>query len=399
MAIMNAKKILFCSPNPISTRLGAAKVLVELSQQLTQLGWHCDWVEPATLLGDRWHSLKGNHFRQIYQQKLTEYLQAHLGEYDVIDCDYGYLPNFQAVPQPNTLMVARSVLLIHHLATANIPKIKGSFSFKATIPSTVKSLLFGAFYQAQLKKQIETIDRSLQTIDLMNVSNHRDKSALVQRGIPAGKVVVFPFGLTAQRRSEFAPDIDPPAQPVVAFVGTFDPRKGATDFPAIVERIVQQVPTVRFRLLGTAGLYRTQAEVIAYFPRHLRSHLEVMEQFDPAALPTLLQDCSLGIFPSYIEGFGFGVLEMLAAALPIIAYDAPGPPMMLLPEHLVPPGDVQALVNKVVHLLTNHEALVAARHWAQLRSQAFRWEEIAAQTSDLYLARLEQIRRNQSRKG
>ena len=73
-----------------------------------------------------------------------------------------------------------------------------------------------------------------------------------------------------------------------------------------------------------------------YFPKKLRGYIEVIPQFHPDELPILLSSCSLGIFPSYLEGFAFGVLEMLAAALPVIAYDTPGAPMMVPEQYLVP---------------------------------------------------------------
>ena len=51
---------------------------------------------------------------------------------------------------------------------------------------------------------------------------------------------------------------------------------------------------------------------------------------------------SAGAFPSHCEGFPFGVLEMLAAGLPVVAYRAPGAPMMIGgQERAKPLGQVQ----------------------------------------------------------
>ena len=93
----------------------------------------------------------------------------------------------------------------------------------------------------------------------------------------------------------------------------------------------------------------------------------------------------MGIFPSRIEGFGFGVLEMLAAALPVVAYDAPGPPMMLSPYYLVQPGDTVGISRKVVEILSNPSHLQSARQWAKMRSADFPWKRAAQMTSDAYI--------------
>jgi glycosyltransferase involved in cell wall biosynthesis len=115
--------------------------------------------------------------------------------------------------------------------------------------------------------------------------------------------------------------------------------------------------------------------------------LEVIPKYDPDKLPALLSSCSVGIFPSYIESFGFGVLEMLAASIPVIAYNSPGPPMMLPPNWLVPRGDAKAMSVKVVDLLLDDRRLVQARTEAKRRSKEFCWKTIARQTSEIYFQR------------
>ena len=174
------------------------------------------------------------------------------------------------------------------------------------------------------KYELHRMNRTLREADLVNVTNHDDRAELARRGFDARKIEVIPHGLTRERLASFAA-VSPaaPATPRVAFVGTFDARKGGADFPEIVRRVVAGVPGCKFRLLGTQ--YRGSDEVMRFFPRALRPSIEVHPRFDPAELPGLLSDCSLGVFPSYFEAFGFGVLEMLAASLPVVAYDAPGP--------------------------------------------------------------------------
>ena len=69
-------------------------------------------------------------------------------------------------------------------------------------------------------------------------------------------VDVLPLGITAARRPLFdaVSASIPPGPPRIAFVGTFDPRKGMCEFPELVARVSDRIPEVRFRLVGTAGM-------------------------------------------------------------------------------------------------------------------------------------------------
>jgi len=176
-------------------------------------------------------------------------------------------------------------------------------------------------------------------------------------------------------------------------VGTFDPRKGMVEFPRFAALLARQRP-IGFRLLGTAGLLRTADQVASFFPGWIRDRVEIVPHYDPANLPRLLADCALGVFPSRCEGFPFGVLEMQAAGLPVVAYRAPGPPMMLPADCLVTCGDWRTLAGRVLELLADPISLKEHRREARDRAASFRWEEIARLTAETYLQRLEGKRRS-----
>lgn len=378
--------ILFCSHNPIVKNLGAPKVLVELSEELDKLGWNCRFIDSIELLGESGKRLKGNSFKLRYADALRDYLRQHAAEYDVIDYDHGSLPYPRKEFSSQTLFVARSVLLHHHFQNITIPLNKRGFSFKKRWKSKIRSLVLGKFYESQVQQRTQRVTVTTSEADLINVPNRDDKAELVRRSIPKEKIVVIPFGISHSRRHLFdAVSSNLLLEYKVAFVGTFDNRKGATDFPKIVKEVCQKVPGVSFLLLGTAGLYRSKKEVLLHFPKELRDRIEIIERYEPDELPRLLSVCSVGIFPSYIEGFPFGVLEMLAASIPVVAYNSPGPPMMLSPEYLVPRGDTVGMATKVAELLGNETKLAAARAWARKRSQQFCWQDIAKQTSEIYL--------------
>ena len=379
-------KILLVSVAPLRKELGASKVIIEVAEELERLGWQCTLVSvpdllersPAIDAGDPLGSAKA----------LRAYLQAHAAEYDVVDYPLGYLPFPRGEFPARTLFVGRSVLLIHHFSEIELrtyPSLK----------ARAHALVYGRRLRAEHRETVARADATIAGADLVNVSNDDDLAILRRHGVPEEKIAVLPYGLSREAAASFEraprPEAPPPtAAPTVAFVGTFDSRKGAADFPTLARRIVAGVPEARFLLLGT---YRGEAEVRSRFPRALRSRLTVIPHYSTDKLPELLSGSSIGVFPSSIEGFGFGVLELLAAGLPVIAYAAPGPPMMLPPRYLAPIGDARGMGDKVVELLKDAPALAAAGAWARERSRAFHWDAIGRATSEVYLERLERQRR------
>ena len=380
-------KILFCSPNPLTKSLGAPKVLIELAENLEIFGWDCKLVGPSDVLG--YEVITKSAFWKQYPVALRRYLLHHSAKYDVVDYDYAYLPFSRDEFPRKPLFVARSVLLAHHFLNIQIPQTVGSLSLKKNFKSKVRALVFGPYYKKQLRDRAERCHRTIDQSDIVVVLNFSDKEVLVDRGIPSQKIYVVPSGISDERRKIFDKVSEYPTNlNRIVFVGTFDNRKGANEMPLIFEKISEIKPDSKLRLLGSLGLYKTKAEILSCFPDYLRNRVEVVESFEPLELPKLLADCSVGIFPSYIEGFPFGVLEMLAASLPVIAYDSPGPPMMLDKEYLVPIGDYLSLSYKVNTLLTNPETLLSARIWAKNRSKEFSWEKSASIMDQIYRSNL-----------
>jgi glycosyltransferase involved in cell wall biosynthesis len=121
----------------------------------------------------------------------------------------------------------------------------------------------------------------------------------------------------------------------------------------------------------------------------------VVPSFDSDDLPGLLARATVGAFPSYIEGFGLGVLEQLAAGLPTVAYDVPGPRAILrdLDDTLLTPaGDADALAARVVAVLrmpAQDYAALAARGRVQARRHS--WNTLAERTLAVYVQRLAEV--------
>jgi glycosyltransferase involved in cell wall biosynthesis len=366
-------RILFCNPAyNLSKELGAAKVSMELAEELEQLGWECKIVGLYEIVPPRTRNVT-----RKYSSYLRRYLRENAHNYDVVEYDHGHLPYPRSEFSSRPLFVARSVLLTHHLNNVAFPQEK---DFKSRVRS---SLNLNWLRRRESQRRAE---KTVKQADLINVANYDDHAALLRSGVQAEKIIVIPYGISRSRRPFFdAVSSDPPLLPKVAFIGTFDSRKGAIEFPVIVNQVCTAVPEATFILLGT---WSDQQAVLSRFPEEIRGRIEVIPKYPAERLHEFLAACSVGVFPSYVEGFGFGILEMLAASIPVIAYDSPGPPMMLPSDYLVPRGNTNALSSKVIDLLSDHASLLVAREWAKQQSQHFCWQRIAKQTSEVYLGQL-----------
>lgn len=367
-------KVLLCCHLPLSRSLGGAKVFVELADALRGVGCTVDLIGPDE------YAPQAATDTQL-ADGLRAYLRRHASAYDVVDYNHEHLPYPRTDFAPGPLFVARSVLLAQHLDQIAIPKPR-------TLRAVAGSVVYGRRRAAEKAARIARAQKTVEQADLVMVSNRADVAELSRRHVPAEKIALLPFGLSGKRLAALG-RVRPGhlAAPVVAFVGTFDYRKGALDFPAIVSRVHRAVPAARFRLVGTRGLFQTEAEVRAHFPAHAQALLDVRPTYKPDDLPALMDGACVGLFPSRMEGFPFGVMEMLAAGLPVVAYDAPGPPEMLPPEWLVPPGDAEALADVLVGWLQDAPAWQIARTWARHRAGEFTWARIARETCDAYAAR------------
>lgn len=377
-------RVLLFSKSALNRRYGAAKLLIELARSFEARGIDVDLVGPDTL--------------GVVENELAEATEAYLAaegrHYDVAEVDYKFL-RADSVEllrakwgRQGPALVARIQLWRGHLLRRPGPPPLPS------LRARVGRALRGPERRRHLKAAVAEDIRLFTHVDRIVVSNQDDRSDLTARGVDLERISVVTPGFDAESARALAAVADalPRAPPVVAFVGTFDERKGGGDFPKIFRRLAERVPGVRLLLVGTRGAVQGIDEVRAAFPRRLRDRLEIVPSYTPARLPELLAGCSVGVFPSYAEGFGYGVLEMLTAGLPVVAYDRPGPPVMLGPDSLVPVGQPIALADVVAELLLDAGKLTAARSSAAARAAEFTgWDRAADATLTAYHAALSTV--------
>ncbi len=384
-----------------SRNLGGPRVQMELGEELSKLGCQVEKLSREDLFSEptRPDTMRLSRLLAIlesnrsFSRRAVAWVRRNGARFDIIDAHQTDLPVTKGRLGFSGLLVARSVGLMpkydefERWATARWPaevSARHHLHTFLTLPG-----------RRRLRRDVLP---SFRHADLVNVSN-RDDLATVQDEWGFGdKTVWFPFGLQERRRQAFALASATPAarlaNTTVAFIGTWNARKGAHDWPTILGRLKARVPTAKLLLLGT-GL--AEPLVRRDFPPELQESLTVVPSYESDALPGLLAGATVGAFPGYLEGFGFSVLEKLAAGLPTVVYDAPGPRDIVaaLPaEHRVPTGDTELFASRLVDWLTASEERYGSASAASLKAASgFSWETIARDTLAAYRDHHERLRR------
>ena len=369
---------------PWDPRLGAARVWIELTEEWCRAGHHVEkfcltdaFPEPATSPAHAALRLLG------FPQRAAKFIRENGGRFDVIDALIGTLPFSKKSLGFRGLLVARSVGLYHLYE-----KFERMAAQKWT-PATKGKLLGRPFYWFFNQRGRASSNSSVFNCDVLNLPNS-DELACIRDEMKLDKpTMVQPYGLRPERAralSAAAASAETRAKKKkIAFIGMWSPRKGAKDWGTIIREVRARVPTARFLFLGTMIADQSVWRDLEMRPD---DSIEIVPQFDPDQLPQLISDCTVAAFPSYVEGFGLAVVEQLAAGLPTVAYDVPGPRDILrgeLAPLLVAAGDVSRFSEILANLLTDDVERYQRLSRQSLEIAAkFSWPEIARDTAAEY---------------
>ena len=145
-------------------------------------------------------------------------------------------------------------------------------------------------------------------------------------------------------------------EPIVLSMGRLGPRKGTYDILQAVPRVVAEIPDAEFWLAGD-GEYASVARIIAQ--NEWGKHVRLLGWVQGEEKQNYLTQANVFLLPSYFEGTPVAILEAMAYGLPVVSCSVGGIPALISEGKtgfLVEPGDVDAMVEKLL-LLLNDEAL------------------------------------------
>jgi glycosyltransferase involved in cell wall biosynthesis len=371
---------------PASMELGGARVQLELAEVLREHGCHVDVLDREEILRERRGGRLGVS-PLAFSAAAVQRVRAIAHEYDVVDAHQGNLPVSKRHLGFEGLLVARSVGLAHLYA-------EFVRSAQSRWPATTRGrLIVRPIRRWRRWRSLRQVTATFRIADLIIVPNEDERAYLSDNLDVGEKIAVLALGISEQRLEVLRrpPGAGARSDARVAFIGDWSARKGSHDWPDIVARVRRRVPAVAFVFLGT----RVGRDEVTRELGVEDGAVDVVPSYRSPELPGLLDGVRVGALPSYIEGLGLGVLEKLAAGIPSVCYDVPGPRETVGRVDrslLVAAGDTEAFAGRLVELLEMHDEryrLLSER--CRVVAEEFSWRLIGSATLAAYRERLSML--------
>jgi glycosyltransferase involved in cell wall biosynthesis len=324
--------------------------------------WRRGFFPRRPNLTERWSPIPSTWFARMAMRRELPRLEWLL-RFDVL-----FGPNF--VPPPTR--TSRLVLTVHDLAFRLYPDTAAHAT----------------------RRWLEALDRSLHRAARIIVPSVATRADLLEHyPIDPERVRVIPHGVDARRFGRPPDGIIRQARrrhgiegPYLLFVGGIEPRK---NLPAMVRafaglpddldaQLVIAGGSVPWNPEGREGLENTLDSLSPSARRRVRltGYLPELEKV------ALLAGAEALVYASLYEGFGFPVLEAMAAGTPVLTSEVSS-----LPEvagdaaFLVDPRSEDAIAEGMERLLGDADLRARLAAAGQERVGAFRWEETARRTA------------------
>ena len=177
-------------------------------------------------------------------------------------------------------------------------------------------------------------------------------------------------------------DFQPDPDDYLLFFGRMHPDKGA--------REAVEIARAGGKKLILAGIVQDQD----YFDHHVAPHLNkdritYIGSVGPVERNRLLGRARALLHPiAFDEPFGLSVVESMACGTPVIASDVGGLAFLVKEGrtgYRVPAGDVEALAERITHVLTDELSRRRIGQRASCWAESYAWSNIAERIEDVYL--------------
>ena len=227
-------------------------------------------------------------------------------------------------------------------------------------------------------------------VDCFICASEAIRQMLVADGVPLDRTVTVHEGIDLDHvRSAPAVNVHeafwlPHRAPVVGNVAALVPHKGQRHLIEAAHLVIQQMPDVRFLILG-------EGELRDSLERHVREHHLEKHVFLPGFRTDVLgcmKGFDLFVMSSVTEGLGTALLDAMACGKAIVATRTGGIPEVVEDGEtgtLVPPRDHAAMAQAILTMLADDEQRRRMGEAGLARVQArFTVERMVAETAAVY---------------
>ena len=141
---------------------------------------------------------------------------------------------------------------------------------------------------------------------------------------------------------------------IVTLVGELNERKGQTHIIRCAPAILEHQPDTHFLFVGDGDAREQLTAMVG--AADLDAHVSLTGFRDD--IPEILLGSDVLVLPSRVEGFGYVIVEAMAAGLPVVASNASSIPEIIeegVTGYLHPVGDAEVLTGHVSALLASPE--------------------------------------------
>jgi glycosyltransferase involved in cell wall biosynthesis len=167
------------------------------------------------------------------------------------------------------------------------------------------------------------------------------------------------------------------------YVGSELPRKNM----ATLLKALSLLPRhVRLLKVGAPGVKRYRAETLRLIEQYgLADQVLFFDVVPEQVLPLFYSAADVCMFPSFLEGFGFPVLEAMACGAPVVCADNSSMPELTGDAALhVDPQNAQAYAEAVLCLLDDPSLCERMAAQGRARAEQFTWARSAAAVAHVY---------------
>lgn len=231
-----------------------------------------------------------------------------------------------------------------------LPFIVGSYIFKLPIINHIHGANFDDFYINASKKKKQRIKNIYRKCTKIIVLSEEWKENIRQI-VDENKIIVIEnysiLNTDAIEKRKLKKK-----ENNVLFLGFICKRKGCYDIPAIVEKVKEKIPNVRFILAGSGDIEQVKAitsdkiKKNIFYPGWVRN-----ENKDK-----LLREADLFFLPSYHEGMPMAILDAMGYGLPIVSTAVGGISKIVCDSengYICNPGDIENIANSIINILEN----------------------------------------------
>lgn len=181
---------------------------------------------------------------------------------------------------------------------------------------------------------------------LLTVLNYEDKK-LFERYNANTQVLINPVETLLAAHPQISL-----IQKTIISIGSLSPQKNQKDMLEIMKIVHESHPDWNLKIYGEGPLFQD----LENFIKQNRMSSYVSLEGITSNVPAVLENASLFLLTSAIEGFGLVLVEAMSLGIPCISFDTVGPKLIIQDDFngfLISKGDIQGFADKVNQIISD----------------------------------------------